>query len=319
MPPKKIIKKQVITEDFSDNDSDSPIMSPIAASIAAPSSTPSVVGSTKSMPTRCIQSSTKDPERIQLIHAINNFTVKGEQLVAAMKSFDVFQEHIDKLDILINAKKIEHDDIMVHLEKTQKLKLTELESHYKEVTKKLESEHSELKKTNDIKYTDATRKLEMDYAEKSKHLQNELKNDQILIKQKLAEFKLKACDEVAKEINMVVIKSDEYTNLQQLLTKTSTELNDLKKSFDKECDKIRGEEKGKYNTHLENEKKMLKMASDVINADIKAQTEQQIKEIAVLKEQIANLKHELTEQRTLTKDVAQASSKSQISQNFSKP
>ena len=38
-----------------------------------------------------------------------------------------------------------------------------------------------------------------------------------------------------------------------------------------------------------------------------------------LQEQIANLKHELTEQRILTKDVAQASSKSQISQNFSKP
>ena len=67
---------------------------------------------------------------------------------------------------------------------------------------------------------------------------------------------------------------------------------------------------------MENENKMMNLKSDVKNADLKAQVEQQMKEIAVLKEQITNMKHELSEQRTLTKEVAQASSKGQISQNF---
>jgi len=67
---------------------------------------------------------------------------------------------------------------------------------------------------------------------------------------------------------------------------------------------------------MENEKKMMSLTSDVKNADLKAQVDQQIKEIAVLKDQIDNMKHELSEQRALTKEVAQASSKGQISQNF---
>ena len=51
-------------------------------------------------------------------------------------------------------------------------------------------------------------------------------------------------------------------------------------------------------------------------ASLSAQVEQQVKEIAVLKETISNLKHEIAEQRSLTKEVAIASSKSSIQQSF---
>jgi 1-aminocyclopropane-1-carboxylate deaminase/D-cysteine desulfhydrase-like pyridoxal-dependent ACC family enzyme len=51
-------------------------------------------------------------------------------------------------------------------------------------------------------------------------------------------------------------------------------------------------------------------------AGLTAQVEQQVREISVLRETIANLKHEIAEQRSLTKEVAVASSKSQIQQSF---
>jgi hypothetical protein len=252
-------------------------------------------------------SSAKDSDRIQLIQAINNFTLKGEQLMESMRSFDAFREQIAKLDIQINAKKAEYEEIGQSLEQTHLIKLRKLESEYTDRAKVLASSHA-----------DSSKKLELDYEDKSRKLMNDFKNSQIETKQKLAEYKLKACEELAKENGMVLIKSDDLTGLQQSVTKSNGELDTLKKAYDKDMDKIRAEEKTKYTTQLENEKKILQLNANVTNAEMKAQIDQQVKEIQVLKSQIENLKHELAEQRALTKEVAQASAKAQISQTFAK-
>jgi len=225
----------------------------------------------------------------------------------SMKSFDTFREQIAKLDIQINAKKQEYDEMeqtanAVH---TQKMK-------------KLEAEYSDLNTALQSKYNTTNKKLESEYEDKSRKLANDFKNSQIEIKQKLAEFKLKACEELAKENSMVVIKSDDLVGLQQNVAKTNGELDTLKKAYDKDIDKVRQEEKTKYTTQLDNEKKILQLNANVTNAEMKAQIDQQVKEIQVLKSQIENLKHELSEQRALTKEVAQASAKAQITQSFAK-
>jgi hypothetical protein len=316
MPPKKAVKKVeeedlVVDEVYFNKqtnlvgevvqeDSDEPV------TVKKPKSV-KVLGPSPTVPMYLSSSSSKDSDRIQLIQAINNFTIKGEQLMESMKSFDTFREQIAKLDIQINAKKQEYDEmeLMANASYTQKMK-------------KLESEYNDLNGALQSKYNTTNKRLESEYEDKARKLTNDFKNSQIEIKQKLAEFKLKACEELAKENAMVVIKSDDLTTLQQNVTKTNGELDTLKRAYDKDIEKVRQEEKAKYTTQLENEKKILQLNANVTNAEMKAQIDQQVKEIQVLKSQIENLKHELAEQRSLTKEVAQASAKAQITQSFAK-
>jgi hypothetical protein len=293
MPPKKSVKKQVEEEESVENYDDEPVTrsfvsNPVSTVYFSPTPTSSV-------------------DRIQLIKAINNFTSKGTQLMEAMESFNIFRDEIEQLDIQINAKKSEYEEMSRHVEHVHNVSI-----------KKLESEYAEKEKMLMAKNMDMSKKLELDYDDKNRRLQNDFKNTQIDIKQKLAEFKLKACEDLAKESGMVLTKTEELNSLHQNMSKTMTELETLRKSYDKEVDKVRADEKSKYVSLLENEKKILQLNANVTNAELKAQTDQQIKEIQVLKTQIETLKHELSEQRNLTKEVAQASAKAQITQSFAK-
>jgi hypothetical protein len=303
MPPKKSVAKKVedIVEQTYELDESPEEPEPVVVKKTAKASAPTT------QPMYLSTSSSKDSDRIQLIQAINNFTLKGEQLMESMRSFDTFREQIAKLDIQINAKKSEYEEIGQSLEQTHMSKLKKLESEYTDRSKVLASSHA-----------DASKKLELEYEDKSRKLSNDFKNSQIETKQKLAEYKLKACEDLAKENGMVLIKSDDLVGLQQNVTKTNGELDTLKKAYDKDMDKIRSEEKAKYTAQLDNEKKILQLNSNLTNAEMKAQVDQQVKEIQVLKQQIESLKHELAEQRLLTKEVAQASAKAQITQSFAK-
>ena len=336
MPPKKSVKKPVIEEVDEVDDIDFfptkvSVVEPVSTSVQSVQSTQSTqsVQSTKLLSPMYMSSSTKNSDKIQLIQAINNFTLKGEELLSAMKKFDVFKEEVARYDLLINTKKEEYAEVLKQLEQNYNTKVKNFEneyiereqniiSKYKSLNKNLETEYNDYNKSSQIKYADSNKKLDDDYTDKHRLLANEYKNEQISIKQKLSEFKYKACEEFLKDIAVTIIKTDEYTNMQTQVSKTNSELSELKKSFDKECDKIKHDEKHKYDSLLENDRKLMKLTSDVMNADMKAQVEQQNKEISVLQNQIDNLKHELSEQRSLTKEVAQASSKSQISQNFGK-
>ena len=324
MPPKKAKKVVIEEEDFS---FDTPILLP-PSPIIEPINTSQVTHKPVTVP-MYMSPSVKNSDKIQLIQSINNFTLKGEELLLAMKKFDTFKEEVIKYDLLINTKKEEYNEAIQQIEYSYQTKIKNLNEEYneheknvvskfKDSNKKLETEHFDMNKLLQNKYIDSNKKLEDDYTDKQRLLANEYKNEQIFIKQKLNEFKQKACEDFLKDISMSMIKSDEYSSLQLLVSKTNSELSELKKSFDKECDKIRNDEKNKYELLLDNDRKMLKLTGDLSNADMKAKVEQQTKEIAVLKEQIISMKHELSEQRALTKDVALASSKSQISQSFGK-
>ncbi len=336
MPPKKIVEKEVkktatkkaVIESDLDSDSDSDSVVEIAKVNSVPTviSKPSVYLTNSNVKN---SDSTSNSDRIQLAQAINNFTLKSEQLIQEMKNFETFRESIARLDILIETKKQEYKETNESLELGHKNQVKKLESEYVEMNKKLCSEYEELRKKLESEYadknkllssdyTDKSKKLETEFVDKKKSLTNTYEDSQLDIKRKIAEDKSKQCELFAKELKMKFVKEDDYKSLSEQVQKAQADYLELKKSFDKQCDAIRTEELKKYNTQLKNETTTIELTHKANNAVIQAQVEQQKKEIQVLHQTIDNLKSELKEQRELTKEVAQASSRAQINQTIGK-
>lgn len=268
-------------------------------------------------------------DRIQLAQAINNFTLKSEQLLQEMKNFETFRETIAKLDILLETKKQEYKETNETLELNHKNQIKKLETEYQETNKKLKTEYDELKKKLETEHSDKskslyaemsdkTKKLETEYADKKKILSNTYEDAQLDMKRKIAEDKAKQCEVYAKELKMKFIKEDEHKSLLDQVLKAVQDYNDLKKSFDKQCEAVKTEEFKKFQAQIKNETATLELTHKANNATLQAQVEQQKKEIQVLHQTIENLKEELRQQRELTKEVAQASSRAQITQTIGK-
>ena len=243
-----------------------------------------------------VKYNSNDNDRIQLAQAINNLNVKGDLFVEAMNSFSKFRETIVELDIQIDSKKKEYKELFDRKAKEFQDKSLELQREYDEKKKSLIQTNQE-----------ATRAL-----------QNELKNSQIETEQKLRQFKLKACDEVVKEFNMRTINLDEHRNLLDSITRVTKELEELKKKFDANCNANRAEERAKFEAELKRQNFAQEQTYKTATAEMKAQFNQQNKEIEMLNRTIETLKHEIVEQRLLTKEIAQAGSKSQITQTIGK-
>ena len=133
----------------SDSENEVFVSSPIAPA-PAPAPTPTMEKNyTISKPSIYLSNGNlkaSDSDRIHLAQAINNFTLKSEQLLQEMKNFETFKESIVKLDILIETKKQEYKEMNDTLEQTHKNQIKKLELDYVEMTKKLKSEYAELLK-----------------------------------------------------------------------------------------------------------------------------------------------------------------------------
>lgn len=313
-PPKKSVKKVV----EHDNNSETESEEESEVEIARVNSKPTVISKPSVYLTNTLKSSDANSDRIQLAQAINNFTLKSEQLLQEMKSFETFRESIAKLDILIETKKQEYKETTENLELNHKNQVKKLETEYDELKKKLETEYSDRTKNLNSEHLDKTKKLESEFVDKKKLLTNTYEDSQLDIKRKIADDKAKQCELYAKELKMKFIKEEEHKVLMEQVQKALNDYNELKKTFDKQCDMIRNEEIKKYSTQLKNETATIELTHKANNAATQAQVEQQKKEILVLQQTIDNLKSELREQRELTKEVAQASSRAQITQTIGK-
>jgi Skp family chaperone for outer membrane proteins len=283
MPPKKAVKKETPPPkpDLESSDEE----------ISVQEDSPKV---TKSKPTVTVKYNSNDNDRVQLAQAINNLTVKGEQFMEAFSSFSKFRETVAQLDIEIESKKKEYKELCQNTEK-----------EYKEKTHTLQKEYEEKNKNLSNSYSDSNRELQNDY-----------KNKQIEVTQKLKEFKLKGCNDMAKEFDMTVLKTEEVKNLNDTISKTQKELEELKKKFDSECAKVRGEERGRFEAELKRQKTEQELTYKTNTAEMKAQLDQQKREVQLLTNTIETLKAEIAEQRNLTIEIAQANSKGQITQNI---
>jgi hypothetical protein len=224
------------------------------------SSTSSKVESKKSSSaasTSTVKVNSSDSDRLQLAQAINNLVCRGESFVLALEGLSNFsKERIIDLDLKIEAKKQEYQDLNLNLE-------------------------------------------------------NQFKDNEIKLKQNLQENKLLAVKEVLDTLNMRYVTNVEFEGLTK-------ELTELKSKYNSDIQKVIKDEQEKAGVNLKQVLTTKELSHSAEIASLKAQTEQQVKEIAVLKETIKNLKEEIMEQRILTKEVAIAGSKSQIQQSFGK-
>ena len=141
-------------------------------------------------------------------------------------------------------------------------------------------------------------------------LANQYKDVEIKLKQNLQEKKLEAAKEVLAGLHMTAIDTSEHTRVV-------AELELLKTTTAQQLQAAVEAEKNLGKAALTQAQHNLQLQHKAESASWVAQVEQQVKEIGVLKETISNLKHEIAEQRALTKDVAVAGSKSSIQQSFS--
>ncbi len=140
-------------------------------------------------------------------------------------------------------------------------------------------------------------------------LENQYKDTEIKLRQSLQETKLVAAKEVLTGLEMTAISNTEYSSI-------TTELTQLKSQYKIDMEKAVKDEQDKAKVNLQQVLTNKELAHAAEIATLKAVTDQQIKEINVLKDTIKNLKEEIAEQRTLTKEVAIASSKGAIQQSF---
>ena len=248
-----------------------------------------------------------DTDRVQLAQAINNLTVKGEQFIEAFSSFSKFKETVAQLDIQIDTKKKEYKNLVEQIEKD-----------YKEKTHLLEKEFKDRNHNMEREFSGKNKHLTSSYADLNKDLQNDYKNKQIEVTQKLKEFKLKGCQDGAKEYDNLLMNNEEHKSMIDVHNKTQKELDDLKKKFDSNCNSIRAEEKTKFDTELKRQKLEQELTYKTQTAEMKAQLDQQKREVDLLNKTIESLKGEIAEQRQLTIKIAQANSNAQITQNFKK-
>lgn len=327
MPPKK--KTEPIKNNSESSDSEIDIDVEIKKSSSQPVNKSIKSETTQKLKPMLVTSNASDNARVKLANAINNLTIKSDEFMSTMKNFDTFRESIVKLDIEMESKKVEYNDFILSLEQNQKNRMKELDNEYSDKQKDLTNKHNESIKSTTDKYLDMNKKLENeystkmnllenDYKNKQNSLTNEFKNNQIKVSQDLMEYKLKACETLAKENGYVLIKQSDKDILEKNKAVIEQNYNDLKDKFDTECNKIKHSEENKYKTELKNAMSIFELKNKAENADMKAQVDQQKREIEVLHNTINNLKNELVEQRQLTKEVAQASAKSQITQKFGK-
>lgn len=150
-----------------------------------------------------------------------------------------------------------------------------------------------------------------EYTDLMTSLENQYKDFEIKLRQKLHESKLDAVREILSALDMTYVTNAEFNRL-------TTELASAQSKAADDLDKAVSDERVKARQQLEAVQQSLTLSHKADVATLKAQVEQQVKEISVLKDTIQSLKFELAEQRNLTKSVAEASAKSQITQSFGK-
>jgi len=203
------------------------------------------------------------------------------------------------------------------LDKSYQVKNKQLSESYKNKVEELDKIYQNKNKQLEENYLNKNKSYEDEIQQKKRELENILKtNDQQLnhqkidINQKLLEFKLEGCKKILEPLGMEIIDSKIFKKLTDDL-----DVADAIKA------KVIHEITETLNKEHNLEKKNIITSYDLTHkaqlAQLTAEVNQKEEAIKVLKNTIETLKHELSEQRNLTKEVAQAGSKPQINQNIS--
>ena len=163
---------------------------------------------------------------------------------------------------------------------------------FADLDRQIEAKKSEL--------TDVTQKINTEEEE-----------TRIATKQRIQEFRREAAIQILSEFDEEAISSEELSNMRD-------ELDELKQNQEDEIneavDKIKTEYEKAKHTALNN----MELTHKATIARLEASAEQKEKEVNVLQQTIDDLKHELREQRELTKSVAGSLKQGAITLNTGK-
>lgn len=302
--PKKVMpkkSKQVISEsDSSSNDSDSDheIDQLSVHSV-----------DTVSIPKNNINIYKFNNEIIKMFEKMNS---TKQEFVESVGKFEKYTSNrIIELEQSYEDRKFNTTSEIDNLKKSYQESQQKLKKTYDETKQKIEKDIEV--KTNNInqKHEDKCRELQKEYEMKEyqfKHNYTKMMDDMEREKEKNGyTFALSAL----KQRNEVPIKSDELAEKNQKLAKIMSE-------HATEIKKLEETLKARHTKEMAYELEKIKLTNTSNVATITAQNEQKSLQIEVLNETIASLKKELAEQRTLTKQVAEASRQGQIVQNMGK-
>jgi len=247
-------------------------------------------------------------DKFNIAKALNKFSLISKEFQEFADGWkEITTERIEEIMITIESKNKEYENLIKNKEEEFKNKNKILEEEFKNKNKILEEE-----------YKDKNKILEEKYREKNIDLEHEFKNFSMENKLKFREDEMKTCEEISKKNNYKLMLLNDYEKIFSELEITKEKLAELETTFNnKLIEKIESEkqivhEKIKHDIDT----KVLNHKAEI--AEIMAENKQQLKEIEFLNKLIINLTNEVSEQRTLTKEIAQASSKAQIKQSFQK-
>ena len=236
-------------------------------------------------------------DKFNIAKALNKFSLISKEFQEFADGWkEITTERIEEIMITIESKNKEYENLIKNKEEEFKNKNKILEEEYKDKNKILEEK----------------------YREKNIDLEHEFKNFSMENKLKFREDEMKTCEEISKKNNYKLMLLNDYEKIFSELEITKEKLAELETTFNnKLIEKIESEkqivhEKIKHDIDT----KVLNHKAEI--AEIMAENKQQLKEIEFLNKLIINLTNEVSEQRTLTKEIAQASSKAQIKQSFQK-
>lgn len=220
---------------------------------------------------------------------LNNLVISlQKELIQVHKSHEQFNELFNKLESF-SAESI------VKIDNDIKIKEEEIYDRFNKTMKEFNEKEYQLQINYNKKVYD------MDH-------QYQIKLDQA--EQEFNHAELEKAITIVNKNKKTILDNEIYDKM----TKEMNELKKLNQTIEKD---LRNTLEEKYKRELESHIKTKDLESQVQCADMKATIEQQKKEIATLVDTIKTLKSEITEQRNLTKSVAESTQKS-VTQNFAK-
>lgn len=235
-----------------------------------------------------------------------------QEFTEAINKFEKYTRgRITELEQSYEDRKFNTTLEIENLKKTYQEMQLKLKNTYNETKQNLEKEIEARKNNTNQKHEDKCRELQKEYELKEyqfKHNYTKMMDDMEREKEKNGyTFALS----ILKQRNELPIKSDEWAEKNQKLSKIMSE-------HAAKIKKLEETLKSKHTKEMAYELEKIKLTHTSNVANITAKNEQKSLQIEVLNETIASLKKELTEQRTLTKQVAEASKQGQIVQNMGK-
>lgn len=173
-------------------------------------------------------------------------------------------------------------------------------------------EHLENFKSESLNNLDTeinTKKIELSLLKEE--FEQENKMGEIRCKQHLAEFEYDGAIEIIEKKEEVAIASDKLQEMEE-------ELETLRQDNKDELEAVKKEEKDKGDKALKSAINNANLVHKAEVAELTASVKQQDKEIVSLQATIENLRHELGQQRKLTKEVAEAGRQAPINLSTSK-